>query len=181
MLLEKMGQILVYWMWVGKLKLLQVIFVVDLQVVVDKFKYEQCFVICNVFGGVKFWFKGWLVYFCMYCILNFLLNYLCEVWILVGMRIVIFFGDLNLFDVIVGCWSENDSYCELGDYLCVIFDGWWCESLGKYLWYYLLFVLWVKDLWCEQVFCLRCIMICLLILWWCWGNVWLVLVGWRRF
>ncbi|ATQ57701.1 glycosyl transferase [Paracoccus yeei] len=144
---EKMGQTSVYRMRVGKLKPLQEIFRADPQAAADKFRYEQRFVTRNAPGGVKFWPKGWLAHFRMHCVPNFPLNYWRQARIPRGTRIVIFPGDLNPPDAIVGRWSEKDQHRSALDHLRATFDGRRRESLSKHLRHYLRPVGWVDQLW----------------------------------
>ena len=147
--LEKMGQTSVYRMRVGKLKPLQDIFRADPQAAADKFKYEQRFVTRNAPGGVKFWPRGWLAHFRMHCVPNFPLNYLRPARIPSGTKIVIFPGDLNPPDAILGRWNDREEHRAPLDHLRAAFDGRRRESLSRHLRHYLRPVPWVEELWRE--------------------------------
>lgn len=146
---ERMGQTSVYRMRVGKLAPLQDIFRADPQGVADTYRYEQRFVTRNAPGGVKFWSLRWMAHFRLQCVPIFPLNYLKEPKIPRGAKIVIFPGNLNPPDAILGRWDEQATPCPPLDHLRAAFSRDRREGLVKHLRHYLRPTGWVETMWRE--------------------------------
>lgn len=146
---ERMGQTSVYRMRVGKLAPLQDIFRADPQGVADTYRYEQRFVTRNAPGGVKFWPLRWMAHFRLQCVPIFPLNYLKEPRIPRGARIVIFPGNLNPPDAILGRWDEHATPRPPLDHLRATFGKDRREGLVKHLRHYLRPTGWVETMWRE--------------------------------
>ena len=147
--LERLGQTSIYRMQVGRLAPLQALFKADPQAAADKYRYEQRFVTRNAPGGVKFWPRGWVAHFRMHCVPPVPLNYMMRPWIPPRAKVVIFAGDLNPHDAVLGRWSEQDVARAPVDHLKATFDGRRRETLVKHIRHYTRPAEFVSRLWRE--------------------------------
>ena len=105
--IHKLGQTSIYRMPVGALAPLQKLFAEDPQGVANKYRFEQHFVTKNAPNGVVFWPSGWVRHFRIECIPPFPLNYFKAPSVPKGARVVIFAGNLNPPDAIVGQYNAT--------------------------------------------------------------------------
>ena len=147
--LEKLGQTSVYRFPVGKLHPLKDLFLENPQGIADKYKYEQRFVTRMAPGGIKFWPSNWVSHFRLDCIKTWPTNYFRVPAPRKDCKIVIFPGNLNPPDAILGCWSSKDQANPPLTHLKLAFSKDRRESFTRHIRHFILPTPWVEDLWKE--------------------------------
>jgi hypothetical protein len=147
---ERLGQSSVFRFPIGRHAYLLDQLRADPEAITRKYQYEQRYITRNIEGGIRFWPRGWVSHFRLGCLGPWPLRYLRPARLPPKARIVIFPGNPDPSDVIVGRWSTKHQSLGRWQHIQQAFSktrpG---KSWFKHIRSYVLPVGWVKDHWRE--------------------------------
>ena len=104
--LQKLGQTSIFRFPVGGHPYILEDFQRDAQAIADTYKWEQHYVTKGVRGGVKFWPDAWVRHYRHHCLGFWPLRYFRSARLPQDARVVVFPGDPNPHDALVGQWDD---------------------------------------------------------------------------
>lgn len=147
--LERLGQTSIFRFPVGKLAPLRERFLANPQAIADEYRFEQRYVTRNAPGGVSFWPRRWVRHFRMHCVPTFPINYFRPPRLPAEARVVIFPGQLNPPDAIIGRWHKNAPVRQPLSHIAAGIRGERHQRLWRHLRHYNLPAPWVAQHWIE--------------------------------
>lgn len=148
--LERLGQSSVFRFPIGKHHYLLDDLRANPEGVARKYRFEQRYITRCIKGGIKFWPRGWVSHFRMDCLGLWPLRYFRPAKLPKAARIVIFPGNPDPSDAIVGRWSERHVAQSPLQHIKTAFSKTSpSKSWFKHIRSYVLPVKWVGEYWRE--------------------------------